>query len=1290
MPITITGLQNVINFIYGYIDYLNQQGWVFTDDNPITDQETGRNLDWQLEIEKLIDRVYRGLSPGQGHILNPFMSRTIFDPSIGIVSEYTDSNFNDVYSTQAIYDVNGVRVPLSDLFIIRTDDRCVTRSQTPIFSSHLFIDEYEHCIVFNNNFSDEDSSPTIFDSFLSARIASATMTFSRQDSIDRKPDFAGFFVNGSTVSRNIVSSIDNIASFYDSTNINVDQNASRHAMALLGYKPKDYFSAVSTNPTTQFNFWKGLVQAKGTNMTVDAFVNFRKFNAAEVDEYWAYKIGEYGDAREKSFPEIKIGTADVTQKYARFQFLDPQLTVPELPLYTQIDSADDARWVSLGDLGKGLWFDAGQVSETVKLTVAVTATQPQYITLNNIYYFGDGIVPQIAFSPALGQTPITAVVIGSRTLKITSAPAGAVLTITGYTWINPSKLSPIKLFEYRDKVLIEEIPLWHPAAGIHTPAPLEIINITDSRDPAQYSYTTKTSDNPNYRHLKPWAKREVGRVWWDTRNLGYVPYYDSGIFTNRDARDARWGSLAEWASIDIYEWTQSSVPPSEYDVLASEQEGDSTIDKSIRASGRVALKNYYKRDRIIYTRPVAWSRAGQGNLDAHPAFNYSKFVSVFATATQLIADSGRLADSGVSVDRHFGGWRDGKPFGEVIVGNSISWIIGTAEELSQTQLQGAHEYISSVGLTAIPDSNFGKFIGQLSFNKIVDENQGVVLRVEDAFGNFEEQPLSNWFVSGNSVLTKTIEFQKFGIVITFTRAAALPSSVTSITAQQLAASIVDSEETVIIREAVNFTTLIPLPDSIFVNDDLSPDYFRTDYEWRAWDVPSQDDLDADLFSPFNKWQPFVGDEVTVIAGAELVAEMNSISNSLTLRSGITVSRYRSDWSNWENLQPQRIEKISDGRQRLIFSMMDETAGISGDVIDANRISVYANGSQVNPANYVVGPTSIELSSVLPEGTYVVLLVRAYQPTSAELEFDPEENDDLSIQTQYKLDYEYTRISVRDEYGNIVGDEYYFWVQDKTIPQTGKSMSLLQAKQQLQSGPSTFALFSRLLLNSSVASGAAFDSCAISGLGNLVTKNDSFKLRFLRDFTLRDDPEEIRLKNTHTEWKLIRRTQSSKIPKALWDRLTDAVAGIDSLGNSLPSQVRIDYDARNGTRERFGFTPGQILVETALARDTLTYTIQNTALTVKIGASMYPDYITALDINNSTEWFKTAAAARETMSLIWTTARPAQINEIFFNVLEDALSNNYEFSDIFKTSFITVSSETSINPANQQEQLDDIF
>ena len=194
----------------------------------------------------------------------------------------------------------------------------------------------------------------------------------------------------------------------------------------------------------------------------------------------------------------------------------------------------------------------------------------------------------------------------------------------------------------------------------------------------------------------------------------------------------------------------------------------------------------------------------------------------------------------------------------------------------------------------------------------------------------------------------------------------------------------------------------------------------------------------------------------------------------------------------------------------------------------------------------------------------------------------------------------------------------------------------------------------------------YDSVTIAGLSNIVTKDDTFKLRFTRNFTLRDDPNELDLKDTHVEWALIRAGQRTKIPEALWEKLMNTACAADAAGNLLPSARRTAYDERNGTRTQFGFGQDQVLAPTDLVVSTLLFTILNTSLVDDSASIPVPDYMTFLDFNESDTWF-TPENARGTLTRIWNEAKVSQINELFFAVLEDILASNFELSDIFKTS-----------------------
>jgi hypothetical protein len=1291
-PITVTGLQNVVNLIYSYTSQLEEEhfssGALGT---ALIDAETGRVINWQLEIEKMIDTMYQGIDAGTAVILNPFMDKLTLETPIGLMGRYSSSKFLDAYSSQAAYDATGTVIPVKNLSVIRTDERTVTYSKTPIFSAHVFTDEYEHALLLNERFSSDTSSPVIFDQFLGQSAATMYLSYYRNAVQLGKPTFDGFFILGNDVKRNVNSTVDALSRAYDADQTFLEPTMAKHALALLGFSEKDYLSNIDISPKVQLDFWRGMISAKGTNAAITAFTQYKAFKKASVDEFWAYKLATYGDARERSLPEIKIEPSDCARQFTSLQFYsatDPSYTA--LPLFTQVEASDDSRWFSIDDLGTLLRFDATEVSELVDATTA------GYVDLEHVYHNGDNFAPTIAYIDPISGEPGTAngaVMVNARTVKL--AVPGQYL-IKGYTWGTRTALSPVKLYDYSSSTLISNVELWHPAIGIHACMVLELVDITNNVDPAHYNYSSQTSANPNYAVLKPWDEQEVGRVWWDTTRLDYVPYYDALIFPNRETRSSRWGSLADWGSVDLYQWTESPVHPSEYDALAQVQEGDSSLDSRTRLSGRVGFTRYYSANRVLTVKPIAWSRTGRETGAGHPAFGLAADVLVYTSDDdQLVVDRGRLADVGLTDGRHFGGWDllAQKPIGEVEIGDTVKYVIGSRFDVTSPEItipSISSGTISSITVTELPNSSFlGVQIGQLFLTSWSSTIQGVAewtVRCANAAGDVvNDVTISDWSSSALTTEASTfIDFERFGIRLTIT--ATSPTGL--IPASDLASAITQPSNDIYVREGVNFNTIIPLTAVAFSNESVYGIVSNVELGWKAWDVPSAADLSSDLAAPRNRWRPYLGDEIEVELTSDVI-DVIKAGNSWTLSSGVMVERYSSTWTDWTELKDVIVEMISDGVQTPILSMTDD--------INATRLSVYVNGIQVSPAQVSVDANLAELAIIPAEGSRVRFLYRAYSPTPEELEFDPEVEDDLTVFTRYKKDYEYTKIDYRDTSGNVSGSRYYFWVKGKSDVLDGKSLSLQQAVDTLESGNSVFMLFSRAVESASSKSGVAFDSCSISGLGRFVTKSDSFKLRFIRDFTLRLDPDELKLKNVHTEWALIRPGQSTKIPTQLWSAITDAACGQDLAGNALPAPSRVAYDARHGTATRYGFESGQIFAESELVLATVIQTVLNTSLTIEVADETIVDYITFLGIDASTNaedftatWFSNPTQIRKTMNLIYSSARALQVNEIFFAVLYDALANNYEFTDLFKTSYITVNSTTVISEQTQQEQTDEFY
>jgi len=491
-----------------------------------------------------------------------------------------------------------------------------------------------------------------------------------------------------------------------------------------------------------------------------------------------------------------------------------------------------------------------------------------------------------------------------------------------------------------------------------------------------------------------------------------------------------------------------------------------------------------------------------------------------------------------------------------------------------------------------------------------------------------------------------------------------------IPASAISAMIGNSNHDIFVREAVSIDVEIDFPDNTLVNDETDPDTVNHAFGWRTWQNPAQTDLDSDLKSPDNIWEPIYGEYVPVgTLSTDYLKKIKSYQEAkLVLNSGIEVEKYQSIWSDFAQLNDIFLERIFDGKD----VSRTFTIATSDKSIDTSRLFVYVDGVLQSLTNVKISKLNVELTSAINVlvGSKIVVIYKKYQPSASELSFDPDTKDDYLVNTQYKFGYDYTSFEIRDSNDRLTQSVYYFWVKNKNTPAAGHKMSIQQSKNLLTYGPSLYMTFHDIK-DASGSLPIRYDAISIFGLNKFATRDDTYKLRFTRNFTLRDDPNELDLKNVHAEWALIRPAQNVRIPLNLWDKLVDSAVGQDVIGNAVPYTYLSDYDEQHGTSNRFGLGQGQVLANKESVVASIKHTILNTNLTINLGGTLVPDYIQNLKLSQLDKYFDTPETIRQTLDFIWRQAKPKQINEIFFAVINDALANNFEFKDVFKTSRLSV-------------------
>ena len=145
----------------------------------------------------------------------------------------------------------------------------------------------------------------------------------------------------------------------------------------------------------------------------------------------------------------------------------------------------------------------------------------------------------------------------------------------------------------------------------------EIDYLTDY-DPATYSTgNEQTRVNVN----NPWNDEYVGRVWWDLSTALFLEYEQGEL----DYRTQNWGKMFPGATIDVYEWTESTVPPAQYTDTGGEGTPKSLDDFAVQTQ-------YDSVNNSTITKYYYWVQ----NKETVPAVDFRR--TSISTVARLIQD----------------------------------------------------------------------------------------------------------------------------------------------------------------------------------------------------------------------------------------------------------------------------------------------------------------------------------------------------------------------------------------------------------------------------------------------------------------------------------------------------------------------------------------------------------------------------------------------------------------------------------------------------------------------------
>jgi hypothetical protein len=129
--------------------------------------------------------------------------------------------------------------------------------------------------------------------------------------------------------------------------------------------------------------------------------------------------------------------------------------------------------------------------------------------------------------------------------------------------IDVDKLGQVFQFSTKTKQINDYYDLYDPIKGRILGIADREINIKTAWDPASYN----VGQSANFKTA--WAENHIGEVWWDLSTVKWLWYEQD----SQEYKTNNWGATFPGSSINVYEWVESRLLPSEWN-LRSEGTGE--------------------------------------------------------------------------------------------------------------------------------------------------------------------------------------------------------------------------------------------------------------------------------------------------------------------------------------------------------------------------------------------------------------------------------------------------------------------------------------------------------------------------------------------------------------------------------------------------------------------------------------------------------------------------------------------------------------------------------------------
>ena len=427
----------VVDFLLSYGALLASQGLVFDD------KQNGYVLNWNQMAQEFLYWANQGWEPGAVINLNPtaFSLTAVKDQAVvdSIVAQTPENS---------ILDQNRTTLPVRDLVVDRYENvfRVTSLSQQTISYLDLKYTNYESIVILDNVSVFND---LIYDPVTGARQGRVNVTAVINSDWNGQLDAQGFIFNNSATIKewqpekkyskgeiviyknnywsaqtivqpktlfdyadwvksdytkiqkgllqNLPTLSNQLANSYDTTTANLETDQDLVSFGLIGFRPRQYMSALNLNDVSQVNLYQQFLKDKGTVRSVKLIGNAKTDKeSAEYDlfENWAILKGTYGANANRSFIELRLNESLLLSDPSTVQ-------VVNVGQHTQADQQ-----ILLSDL----WRQSYKIPNTNIFPTTTTPVQDYslpsagYVNLNDVDITVFSIDARLSLAPGVLDT----------------------------------------------------------------------------------------------------------------------------------------------------------------------------------------------------------------------------------------------------------------------------------------------------------------------------------------------------------------------------------------------------------------------------------------------------------------------------------------------------------------------------------------------------------------------------------------------------------------------------------------------------------------------------------------------------------------------------------------------------------------------------------------------------------------------------------------------------------------------------------------------------------------------